>query len=165
MFSMDYIIPAIDLTGSMGAVQAGREVGAIILLLIFLFTPELLRVKVAPSSTCYPIYYCCFFFTASVLMCLTLVTKHFNHLSPRPQTGTGGGRWGIVTYLFYWPWIYPGALLSVFGNQDYFHTMIVLGEKLSRSSRAGATNWSIYFGWRDLVFPQGTGKIRKMPSE
>lgn len=31
---MDYIIPAIDLTGSMAAVQAGREMGVVTCLVI-----------------------------------------------------------------------------------------------------------------------------------
>lgn len=136
MFSMDYIIPAIDLSGSIAAVQAGRELEAITCLVIytFFFTPLVLRVKVTSSST-YCIYYgYCFYCLCSTS--LSLVTQPFRHLSPPPQKGADGGWLGIVPYLLYWLWIYSGAPLSAFGNQDYFHTMIVLGEKLNRSGLA-----------------------------
>lgn len=152
---MDHIIPAIDLTGSMAAVQAGRQGGGGGNLLgdifRYIFYPSGVKSKGHIVLCSLSFYYRCYFYG----ICPDLLVnnqKTFSSFVFSPHTGVGGGSWTIVTNLLWWPCIYCVAPLSVFGNQGYFHTMIVLVEKLNRSSRVGATNWSIYFGWRDLVF-------------
>lgn len=106
MFSMDYIIPGIDPTGSMTAVQAGRLAGrggGGGNLLGNIFYP--LGVESKGHTILYSLFYFFyhhfFFFTASVLIRLsafqtsfsenTHTQKTFYQLSYPPQTGIGGG--------------------------------------------------------------------------
>lgn len=113
MFSMDYIIPGIDPTGSMTAVQAGRQAGrggGGGNLLGNIFYP--LGVESKGHTILYSLFL--FFFNHNFFfycICLNppvcfsdINQKTFNHLSYPPQTGIGGGAsQGIIANLSHWP--------------------------------------------------------------